>query len=63
MSVVTATILSEGRQMDPAYEMLSLDIIKELNRIPEAQLVLVDGDSAQRNFPSATRIFLSRAKK
>ena len=34
MSVVTATILSYGKRMDPTYEILSIDITKEANRIP-----------------------------
>ena len=63
MSVVTATILSAGRQMEPAYEMLSLDIIKEINRIPEAQLVLVDGDAAQGNFPISNTDFFEPGKE
>ena len=59
MSVVTATILSEGQPMDPRHQLLSLDIIKEINRIPEAQLVLIDGDSARGDFPiSNTDFFL-----
>ncbi|MFC1603756.1 type VI secretion system tip protein VgrG [Planctomycetota bacterium] len=63
MSVVTVTILSEGQQMDPAYEILSLDIIKEINRIPGAQLVLIDGDSAQRNFPISDTAFFEPGKE
>src|SRR5438128_1508417 len=39
MSVVTATILSSGRPIDPSYELLSVDIISEVNRIPRAELV------------------------
>jgi Rhs element Vgr protein len=50
MSVVTSTILSAGKQIDPAYAIVSIDIIKEANRIPRAQLVLIDGDAAQQTF-------------
>lgn len=58
MSAVTATILSQGQPIDPAYEVLSLDIIKEVNRIPEAELMLVDGEVAQRKFAvSDTALF------
>jgi Rhs element Vgr protein len=63
MSVVTATILSQGEQMDPAYEILSLDIIKEVNRIPKAQLILVDGDSAQKKFPISDTAFFEPGKE
>ncbi len=51
MSVVTTTILSSGRPIDPSYELMSVDIISEANRIPRAQLVLIDGDAAQQRFP------------
>lgn len=51
MSVVTATILNKnGQSMDPTYEFLSLDISKEVNRIPYARLMLVDGDAAKQTF-------------
>lgn len=59
MSVVTVTILCEGKLLDPAYELLSLDIVKEINRIPRAQLVFVDGDAAQQQFKlSDTKLFI-----
>lgn len=63
MSVVTVTILSQGQQMDLAYEILSLDIIKEINRIPEAQLILIDGDAAQRNFSISNTAFFEPGKE
>jgi Rhs element Vgr protein len=51
MSVVTPTITSNGKKMDPAFELLSIDIVKEVNRIPYAQLILLDGDAARQTFP------------
>ena len=63
MSVVTATILSDGNTMDPTYEWLSIDITKEVNRIPHAQLTLIDGDAAQRDFKISNTSFSSREKK
>jgi Rhs element Vgr protein len=50
MSVVTPTILSDGKQIPPEYELLSIDVVKELNRIPSAQIVLIDGDLVRRKF-------------
>jgi Rhs element Vgr protein len=50
MGVVTSTILSADKQIDPAYDIVSIDIIKEANRIPRAQLVLIDGDTIQQTF-------------
>ena len=50
MSFATATILSEGEPIDPGYDLISIDTRREVNRIPSARLVLVDGDSASRRF-------------
>ncbi|MDD1606913.1 MAG: type VI secretion system tip protein VgrG [Methylococcaceae bacterium] len=50
MSVFTITVLSDGQKIDPAYELLSIDVSREVNRIPYAQLSLIDGSSAQRKF-------------
>lgn len=50
MSVVTATILSAGTQIDPGYQLISIDVRREVNRIPHASVVLLDGDAAKRKF-------------
>ena len=50
MSVVTATILSGGKQIEPGYELISIDVRREVNRIPHASVVLLDGDAAKRRF-------------
>lgn len=50
MSVVTHTILSEGQPMDPKHQLLSIDISKEVNRISDAQLMLLDGSVAKGKF-------------
>ena len=63
MSVVTPTILSSGQVMDPSYELLSLDITKEVNRIPYAQLVLLDGDTAQQKFAISDDDFFEPGKE
>lgn len=51
MALTTATILSEGKQLSGTAELLSIDIRRELNRIPSARLVLLDGDAAEQEFP------------
>ncbi|HRF37727.1 MAG TPA: hypothetical protein PK198_02970, partial [Saprospiraceae bacterium] len=48
--VVTFDILSEGSVIDPAYEVMSISIVKEINRIPSAKIVIRDGDASQRTF-------------
>jgi len=51
MPAVTPTILSQGQPMDSTYDLVSIDIRRECNRIPQAELRLVDGDAATREFP------------
>lgn len=62
MSLVVPTILSDGREMNPAVDLLSIDIVKEVNRIPYAQLVLVDGDAAQQKFALSDSGFFEPGK-
>ncbi|MCB0207851.1 MAG: type VI secretion system tip protein VgrG [Anaerolineae bacterium] len=62
MSVVTVTVLSEGKLMDPIYELVSLDIRKEVNRIPYAQLVLLDGDATKQTFAISDEPFFEPGK-
>jgi Rhs element Vgr protein len=50
MSLVTATVLSEGAPIDKVFEIMSIDIRRNVNRLPYASLVLIDGDSAKRTF-------------
>ncbi|WP_437664827.1 type VI secretion system tip protein VgrG [Sorangium sp. So ce1182] len=63
MPAVTPTILSNGKPMDPAYELLSLDIRREVDRIPQAELRVRDGDAAKQAFAiSDTGFFEPGAK-
>ncbi|KAA3613653.1 MAG: type VI secretion system tip protein VgrG [Calditrichaeota bacterium] len=50
MGVVTPTILNSGKAMDLAFELVSIDISHEVNRIPRAQLTLLDGSVARQKF-------------
>lgn len=63
MSVVTATISSAGQEMDPTYELMSIDITKEVNRIPSAQLVLLDGSAANQTFAISNESFFEPGKE
>src|SRR6516164_7845451 len=63
MSVATPTILSEGQKIDPGYELISIDIRKEVNRIPYAHLTLVDGDVENRAFPISDAEFFEPGKE
>ena len=48
--VVTTTILSGSSTMNPEYSLMSIDIIKEVNKIPLAQIVLLDGEAPKQTF-------------
>jgi Rhs element Vgr protein len=48
--VVSFGIQVEGKAIDPTYQVMSLSIMKEVNRIPVAKIIVRDGDAAQRNF-------------
>ena len=48
--VVTYSILVDEVEVTPAYEILSISVTKEINRISVAQLVLRDGDAARGDF-------------
>jgi len=52
MAVVTATISDKGgTSMPGTYELLSLDIEREVNRIPRCRLRFLDGDLQEQSFP------------
>ncbi|MEM0999913.1 MAG: type VI secretion system tip protein VgrG [Bacteroidota bacterium] len=50
MPLVTATIKSDEIVMNPNFELLSIDISKEFNKIPVAELKLIEGDIARNEF-------------
>lgn len=49
-TVVTATILSNGAEVSKTYNLLSMHVYREVNRIPSATLVFSDGDPATQTF-------------
>ena len=51
VSVVTVTVSSSGLAINPEHNLLSVDIRRELNRLPTALLVFADGDIASRSYP------------
>ncbi|GAA4276747.1 type VI secretion system tip protein VgrG [Aquimarina mytili] len=50
MSVVTAIIKSEGIEISGTYELLSIDVTNEFNKIPTAELRFIDGDIPKKEF-------------
>jgi Rhs element Vgr protein len=61
MSIVT-TILSEGAAIDSLYEVVSIDVRREVNRIPSATLVLFDGNAAAGTFALSGKAYFEPGK-
>jgi len=63
MGIPVATIKSGGKPLDPTIELMSVEIHRELNRIPEAKLVLLDGSVAKRKFELSDTAFFEPGKR
>lgn len=50
MPVVTPTLVSAGSKMPATYQILSIDIQKEVDRIPQAEIRVIDGSASLRTF-------------
>ncbi len=61
--LVTFDILSEGKEMDPTFQVFSVVVKKEVNRIPTAKLVIRDGDAAKEDFEISNKDFFIPGKK
>ena len=61
--VLTTTILSAGEEMSNEYDLLSIDIIKEVNKIPVAQIILLDGNAAKQEFAVSDTDFFKPGKE
>jgi Rhs element Vgr protein len=49
-SVATFTILSEGNEVSKTYQVLSIVVTKEVNRIPSATIIILDGEASKQSF-------------
>ena len=59
----TVTISSDGAVMDPTYPLRSINIQREVNHIPHAELVLYDGDAAKGTFDISDASFFELGKE
>ena len=62
MGVPTVTITSEGTALDPTVGILSVEVRRELNRVPEATITVVDGSVAERKFAQSDTGFFEPGK-
>lgn len=63
MPVVTVSIASQGKAMDSTYQVLSVEVDKQLNRVPTAQIQLIDGKVAAGEFPISDALFFEPGKE
>lgn len=49
-SVCTFTILSEGNPVSQSWHVLTVVVSKEVNRIPSATIILLDGEASRETF-------------
>src|SRR5689334_7642604 len=63
MGVPTVTISSEGTPLAPTVEVLSVEVRRELNRIPEAAVSVADGSVAQRRFAQSDGAFFAPGRR
>ncbi|MDH4474079.1 MAG: type VI secretion system tip protein VgrG [Fluviicola sp.] len=61
--LITYKILIEDEQLPTTYGVMSIVVSKEVNRIPMAQVVLVDGDASKNDFPLSNEDLLIPGKK
>lgn len=62
-SACTTTVLSEGTEVSRQYQLLSVVINKEINRIPSATLVYADGNTAKQTFELSGKDYFEPGKK
>ena len=57
--VCTLAVLVEGKEISGEYHLLSVTVVRELNRIPTATIHLKDGEASQQTFAaSETDLFI-----
>ena len=58
-SVVTFSVLINGKEAEPEIQFMSISVIREANRIPTAKIVVRDGEAAQEDFPVSNKKFFA----
>jgi Rhs element Vgr protein len=46
----TVALMVDGAELDPKWRLVSIDIVREVNRIPQARIVLLDGSATTANW-------------
>ncbi|OAD91967.1 type IV secretion protein Rhs [Aequorivita soesokkakensis] len=61
--LVTFKILIDGSEISAAYQVKNISVEKEINRIPFAQIVFIDGEAASQDFKLSNEDILIPGKK
>ncbi|MBU3660682.1 MAG: type VI secretion system tip protein VgrG [Flavobacteriales bacterium] len=61
--LVTYKILVEGTEIPLTYQIFSIVVTKEVNRLPTATIVIIDGDASKADFPVSNEDYLIPGKK
>ncbi|AXB57646.1 type VI secretion system tip protein VgrG [Flavobacterium fluviale] len=61
--LVTHKLLIEGNELSGIYQVMSIVVHNEVNRIPMAQIILTDGDAAAQDFKLSNEDLLIPGKK
>ncbi|MDP2113533.1 MAG: type VI secretion system tip protein VgrG [Bacteroidota bacterium] len=62
-SVVTSVIKIEGNEIARTFQIDSITVTKEINRIPWAKVILLDGSASSENFEASNDTLLIPGKK
>lgn len=61
--LVTFKVMSEGTELPGKYGVKSIVVEKEINRVPYAQIVILDGNVPEQDFKLSNENLLIREKK
>lgn len=50
-ALVSVKILADGKELDSAYQVLSIDVWTGVNKLPQCRLVIADGSPTDETFP------------
>ncbi len=62
-TVVTTTLLSDGNEVTKKYQVLSIVVNKEVNRVPIATLIILDGEPSKESFEVSSKPEFEPGKK
>lgn len=61
--LITFKLLTEGEELSNAYEIKSIAVTKQVNKVPTAKIVLIDGEASSREFKLSNEELLIPGKK